>query len=378
MIDSNILFHEVLIDPEYTVDSSGGYGFDTNEAVDSKAFKPSVNNTQEYPYGSWDLGYGVLPNAGAWDLQLFHILRKGNSFGFRLKDWQNYQISTAQYFARGIVLTTVVEAVTKVITVSGDYTLTFVVGLQFKITGSVNDGLTFTVVSSTYDSSGDFTDITVSETVLSDANGGNALSVLNYQLGQLFLGETISGTDIAASTTQLTSATTNKFQDVIVGSKIFVQGFNATYKKNNGIFRVTAKPNNQTLTVHPLEFDGTAANTALTTRSAGDSVVIRMDVILKPLYKIMDGDFLDSSVGEPVVNQSASALTVSTDYAINERDGMVTVTLNTTLANYDPFTWTGGFHIPVRFLDARLNLDYSSALNKDLPNAGVQEMNMTR
>lgn len=85
-------FHEVRLPDDIEKGASGGPRFSTTVMeLSSGHEKRNVNWSQQR--GHWDIGYGIQYKADALELIIdFFYARMGRAYGFRFRDWADYQI----------------------------------------------------------------------------------------------------------------------------------------------------------------------------------------------------------------------------------------------------------------------------------------------
>jgi uncharacterized protein (TIGR02217 family) len=97
-------FHEVQFPPDIAYGAAGGPAYSTSVFVSAAGYeKRNVNWAAAR--GRWDVGSGVKNRAQFAQLIAFFRARKGRAYGFRFKDWTDYQ-ATAQPIGIGDGTTT--------------------------------------------------------------------------------------------------------------------------------------------------------------------------------------------------------------------------------------------------------------------------------
>ncbi len=87
-------FHEVQFPPDISVGSSGGPGFSTSVIVtDSGAEQRVARWTQSRR--KYDVAEAVKTQQNMSDIRDFYITRQGLAFGFRYKDWSDYNTTSS-------------------------------------------------------------------------------------------------------------------------------------------------------------------------------------------------------------------------------------------------------------------------------------------
>lgn len=85
-------FHEVVFPEDISYGSSGGPGFNTTVIELSSGAEQRNINWSELR-AKYDASHGVKTREQMEELQEFFIARRGKAFGFRFKDWMDYQIT---------------------------------------------------------------------------------------------------------------------------------------------------------------------------------------------------------------------------------------------------------------------------------------------
>lgn len=84
-------FHDVLFPPEISYGSSGGPGFNTTViTLDSGAEKRSINWADAK--AKYDVSHGIKSREQMEELLDFFYARNGRAYGFRFKDWSDYEM----------------------------------------------------------------------------------------------------------------------------------------------------------------------------------------------------------------------------------------------------------------------------------------------
>ncbi len=84
-------FHNVRLPVDVEQGSTGGPGFDTTVLKLSSGFeKRNINWEREL--GEWDISYGVRTKADLDAVKAFFYARRARAYGFRFKDWSDFQI----------------------------------------------------------------------------------------------------------------------------------------------------------------------------------------------------------------------------------------------------------------------------------------------
>lgn len=83
-------FHEVQFPPKIAYGASGGAEFNTSVTSTFAGFEQRNINWQK-ARGRWDVSTGLKNKADMDALQAFFRARFGKAYGFRFKDWTDYQ-----------------------------------------------------------------------------------------------------------------------------------------------------------------------------------------------------------------------------------------------------------------------------------------------
>ena len=83
-------FHEVQFPPKIAYGATGGPEFNTTITKTQGGFEQRNINWQK-PLGSWDISTGLKSKADIDAIKAFFINRFGRAYGFRFKDWLDYQ-----------------------------------------------------------------------------------------------------------------------------------------------------------------------------------------------------------------------------------------------------------------------------------------------
>lgn len=83
-------FHEVQFPPKIAYGASGGAEFNTSITTTFSGFEQRNVNWQK-ARGRWDVSTGLKSKADMDALQAFFRARFGKAYGFRFKDWSDYQ-----------------------------------------------------------------------------------------------------------------------------------------------------------------------------------------------------------------------------------------------------------------------------------------------
>ena len=83
-------FHEVQFPPKVAYGASGGAEFNTSITTTFSGFEQRNVNWQK-ARGRWDVSTGIKTKTDMDILQAFFRARFGKAYGFRFKDWSDYQ-----------------------------------------------------------------------------------------------------------------------------------------------------------------------------------------------------------------------------------------------------------------------------------------------
>lgn len=83
-------FHEVQFPPKVAYGASGGAEFNTSITTTFSGFEQRNVNWQK-ARGRWDISTGIKTKTDMDILQAFFRARYGKAYGFRFKDWSDYQ-----------------------------------------------------------------------------------------------------------------------------------------------------------------------------------------------------------------------------------------------------------------------------------------------
>ena len=86
----------------------GGPGFNTTVLVLSSGHEKR-NQNWSMQRGSWDIGYGIESKDDLTTVITFFHARVGRLFGFRFKDWSDFEIKTEQSIGTGDAAKTVFQ-----------------------------------------------------------------------------------------------------------------------------------------------------------------------------------------------------------------------------------------------------------------------------
>jgi uncharacterized protein (TIGR02217 family) len=92
-------FHEVQFPPKIAYGASGGAEFNTSISTTFAGFEQRNVNWQK-ARGKWDVSTGLKTKTDMDTLQAFFRARYGKAYGFRFKDWSDYQ-AVGQVFGSG-------------------------------------------------------------------------------------------------------------------------------------------------------------------------------------------------------------------------------------------------------------------------------------
>lgn len=84
-------FHEVRLPEQIERGAQGGPSFNTTVFELSSGYEKR-NINWSLPRGAWDIGYGIQTKEDFSEVLAFFYARQGRAYGFRFKDWTDYQI----------------------------------------------------------------------------------------------------------------------------------------------------------------------------------------------------------------------------------------------------------------------------------------------
>lgn len=93
-------FVETRLRDDVEKGAEGGPGFKTTVITLSSGHEQR-NIDWEYERGEWDLAYGIRTKSAYNETLEFFRARRGRAFGFRFKDWADYELDSTQQFAEG-------------------------------------------------------------------------------------------------------------------------------------------------------------------------------------------------------------------------------------------------------------------------------------
>jgi len=102
-------FHEVRLPVDIEVGAVGGPQFNTT-ILELYSGYEQRNINWEKVRGRWDLSYAVRGMDDMDDLIAFFYARQGRAYGFRFKDWTDYEIASIQAIGTGDGSTTAFQA----------------------------------------------------------------------------------------------------------------------------------------------------------------------------------------------------------------------------------------------------------------------------
>jgi uncharacterized protein (TIGR02217 family) len=84
-------FHEIRLPDDIERGAVGGPAFKTSSTPLASGHAPVVRHWLQ-PLGGWDIGYGIQSLADLELVKAFFYCRMGSGFGFRFKDWGDFNI----------------------------------------------------------------------------------------------------------------------------------------------------------------------------------------------------------------------------------------------------------------------------------------------
>ena len=102
-------FHEVQFPPNIAYGATGGPGFNTTVAANLAGYEQR-NINWPAARGKWDISTGIKSQADMQAVIAFFHARFGKAYGFRFKDWADYQ-AVGQLIGTGDAAATVFQLV---------------------------------------------------------------------------------------------------------------------------------------------------------------------------------------------------------------------------------------------------------------------------
>jgi len=172
-------FHNVRLPEEIESGAQGGPGFKTTVLTLSSGFEKR-NIEWSRSRGSWDISYGIQTKDDVGSVIDFFYARRGKAYGFRFKDWTDFEI-TNQTIGTGDGVAVVYQVFKNYQDDGGSF--------QRKITRIVDGTLSVYVNAILKSDPGDYTvDIDTGLITFGTAPGAVATSVLtsssNYSVGE--------------------------------------------------------------------------------------------------------------------------------------------------------------------------------------------------
>lgn len=89
-------FHEVRLPEDVERGAQGGPGFKTT-VLPLASGHEKRNQDWTNSKGSWDISYGIQDKADFTRVLRFFMARRGRAYGFRFKDWSDYEVVRQQF-----------------------------------------------------------------------------------------------------------------------------------------------------------------------------------------------------------------------------------------------------------------------------------------
>jgi len=89
-------FHDARLPDDVERGAQGGPGFKTT-VVTLKSGSEKRNQDWSQSRGSWDISYGIQSKVDFTRVLKFFYARKGRAFGFRFKDWSDFEVARQQF-----------------------------------------------------------------------------------------------------------------------------------------------------------------------------------------------------------------------------------------------------------------------------------------
>ena len=83
-------FHDIRLNEYYERGAAGGPGFKTTITTLASGAEQR-NGDWQFARGRWNIGYGVNDKASYTEILEFFHARRGRLYGFRFKDWADYE-----------------------------------------------------------------------------------------------------------------------------------------------------------------------------------------------------------------------------------------------------------------------------------------------
>lgn len=93
-------FHEVRLPEDIELGAVGGPQFNTTVLELYSGYEQRNVNWSK-TRGKWDIGYGLRDRADMDTVIAFFYARQGKAYGFRFKDWTDYEIDSIQSIGTG-------------------------------------------------------------------------------------------------------------------------------------------------------------------------------------------------------------------------------------------------------------------------------------
>jgi uncharacterized protein (TIGR02217 family) len=137
-------FHEVTIPETISYGVSGGVGFKT-DIIENFAGFEQRNISWSQIKGRWTISYNTRNKSDLAILNAFFIARRGKAYGFRFKDWSDYQAINASIGIGNGTATTF-----QLIKIYSDTASSYVRSIKKPVSGTVKIYLNGTLQSSGY------------------------------------------------------------------------------------------------------------------------------------------------------------------------------------------------------------------------------------
>lgn len=95
-----VSFHNVRLPVDVEQGAKGGPGFKTR-VLELDNAEESRNAQWSKQRGNWDISYGIDSKSVLDAVKAFFYARQGRLYGFRFKDWSDYQITSQQQIGTG-------------------------------------------------------------------------------------------------------------------------------------------------------------------------------------------------------------------------------------------------------------------------------------
>jgi len=145
-------FHEVQFPPGISYGARGGPGFNTTVLMLASG-QERRNQNWSRSRGQWDVAHGVKTEEQFAEILKFFYARRGKAFGFRFKDWSDYQLPFPGETRPTLMTTNGSTNTVQIVKVYGDGAATYTRTIYKPVSGSIslyNNGVLTTDYSVSY------------------------------------------------------------------------------------------------------------------------------------------------------------------------------------------------------------------------------------